>query len=435
MLAYPVVALLLLGSSSTAAAGRPAKLNQKQFLKELYGNSKSSRALRKKFVSKSKFVGVGGERKLEQDNYNSYTNWYEANVANNANNNNNNNNNNGNNNYNYNQANNADEEDNVWEWQNEFGFQPSQYALSYHRCAAVQQYDDEVATQRNTASALATKNFAIFRFCPADSCDAGSDELGVWSQQEEDGGYNNGQQGGYYNYYNGGGRRLQQYANNYQAQNAAAQEEIEEGSRYTDSYGARGQGCQNNYGEYMIELEDYLQLMKEHQEERTETYCEYCEEYMWELYETCLQNGGCRRNLKYEEFKDPNGFHARVLNDGLEYGLCIFYPDTCNNAVDDHLTEYFECKEVGGVYVGPHCADDGYTVTLGVYADEGCNVYTGGNIEAVLGEELEKDALKSWYNSRDGTLDLMFEGQEAAVCIPCAEVVSLFQLLTEHFFL
>ena len=43
--------------------------------------------------------------------------------------------------------------------------------------------------------------------------------------------------------------------------------------------------------------------MLEWQEERFETYCMYCEECMYNVYEEWLKNGGDRK-LTYEEFKD-----------------------------------------------------------------------------------------------------------------------------------
>jgi hypothetical protein len=45
-------------------------------------------------------------------------------------------------------------------------------------------------------------------------------------------------------------------------------------------YGARGEGCEENYGEYLIQLEDYLSLVLEYQMERFKNYCEYCETCM-----------------------------------------------------------------------------------------------------------------------------------------------------------
>ena len=37
-------------------------------------------------------------------------------------------------------------------------------------------------------------------------------------------------------------------------------------------------GCSNNYGEYILDLADYLQFLKEYKAEQLERYCEYCKE-------------------------------------------------------------------------------------------------------------------------------------------------------------
>ena len=37
-------------------------------------------------------------------------------------------------------------------------------------------------------------------------------------------------------------------------------------------------GCSNNYGEYILDMADYLQFLKEYKAEQLERYCEYCEE-------------------------------------------------------------------------------------------------------------------------------------------------------------
>lgn len=66
------------------------------------------------------------------------------------------------------------------EWNNAFGFDPTQYSLSYHRCAEVRQFDDELAATEDTDSVFATKHMAVFRFCPSETC------MGYKQEEEED---------------------------------------------------------------------------------------------------------------------------------------------------------------------------------------------------------------------------------------------------------
>jgi hypothetical protein len=101
----------------------------------------------------------------------------------------------------------------VGEWDNAFKFDATQYSLSYHRCAAVKQVDDTLAAAEDSTTVFITKNFAVFRFCPSMLCESS---------------------------------------------NVA---ENEDGDEAEVVGGANGDGCQSNYGEYMIELGDYLAFM------------------------------------------------------------------------------------------------------------------------------------------------------------------------------
>lgn len=67
------------------------------------------------------------------------------------------------------------------------------------------------------------------------------------------------------------------------------------------------------------------------------------------------------------------------------------------------MTEFFECQEAGdgGYFVGPHCASDKTTISIGVYADEDCTVYVGESISLynALGYEPAEDELAEYYDS------------------------------------
>jgi len=415
MSSFPITALVLGSSVAMASAGGSRHTphrnrkphHQEEFQKDLYGNSKRSAILRKKFIAKSTLVGGRKLQNYDSGNNNGYTNDQ------------------------YRQA--AD-----------YQFEPSNYALSYHRCAAVQQFNDDVAAEEYSDTVFATKSFAIFRFCPADTCDF---QMEVDNDDQYQDAVND---QAYYQQENGNGDQYQDAANDqaYDEQgNVEAAYGYQEEQQYTQPedgqiYGAQGKGCRKNYGEYMIELDDYLQLMVEHQQDRTEQYCTYCDNYMYELYQNyvnyCNNDENCRlrRTLKYEEFKkyDSTAVHDqhRELVD-YDMGFCTPYQEGCDGAIDDSVTEYFQCMQAAnGVYIGPHCADDGFTITLGVYADEKCSEYTEGvDVSMYVAENLEDDALKSWYNSKHGTLDVLFEGEEQSLCIPCQRKDDEFDAMLE----
>ena len=184
MLAYPIatVAILLLSSQNAVAAKKtPSKTDflremnahstirrklsstdlKKEFNAELYGSTKSSAALRKKVMDRSTIIKVPGgddesnaidpelkakandnRRKLEQ-NYNKYNNYKDGTDD-------------------YVHASGG--------YENIFGFDPTQFSVSYHRCASVKQFDDVLAATEDSTTVFAEKHFAVFRFCPEQTC-------------------------------------------------------------------------------------------------------------------------------------------------------------------------------------------------------------------------------------------------------------------------
>lgn len=55
------------------------------------------------------------------------------------------------------------------------GFDITNYAVKYTRCATVQSYSDNLAAADYTDTVLAAQRFALFRLCPKDQCSASSD--------------------------------------------------------------------------------------------------------------------------------------------------------------------------------------------------------------------------------------------------------------------
>lgn len=187
-----------------------------------------------------------------------------------------------------------------------------------------------------------------------------------------------------------------------------------------------------------MELEEYLELMMEWQEERFQGYLEYCEECMLGVYQAWLQNGyKDNRKLTFEEFKSEyDTFRKLGQAQNVYYKACPEY-DTCAEyqvvkEVDDY-SDYFECQEMytnngQQVYVGPHCAEDGMTITLAVFSDENCYEYIGNGVDISkvmqVDWDIEEDVLKPYYNSAYGpTLEQLEYLNEENVCIPCRYAV------------
>lgn len=112
-----------------------------------------------------------------------------------------------------------------------------------------------------------------------------------------------------------------------------------------------------------------------------------------------------------------------------EYDTCVSFKQVCDAGLDNTLSDYFECTQVqrnnGNIaYVGPRCAADGISITLGVFSDENCFEYIGNGlkIENVLGFELEDDALARYVTGSFADIipgwTETFNPSEQ-MCIPC----------------
>lgn len=217
--------------------------------------------------------------------------------------------------------------------------------------------------------------------------------------------------------------------------------------------------------------------MLEYHQDRFEVYCEYCDNCMYQVYQKWLQQNQKDNNNAYnygnrdlkmksidedwhtdlerhlEEQRQLGGDYDyyKVYNTCPEYDTCKYYKNTCGHELDDSITQYFECTQVERnnnngdyiAYIGPHCAQDGKTVTLGLYSDENCNEYIGNtmNINNFLGFNLEEGALDGYSTgslARDIIPDDYFEqywseelqayyNPQEQMCIPCAASLQIYE--------
>jgi hypothetical protein len=273
---------------------------------------------------------------------------------------------------------------NLEEYQ-EYGINLTQYALKYIGCSNIKTWSDQQAAEGN--SVLKTDRFVVLRLCPRESC-----------------------------------------------------------SNYNEY------GCLEQFGDYLIPMEVYLQIMAETFFAQYVEYCETCYQCMTgqqannnynnnngyqnyyynnnnnngyngnnQNYNYNYNNGGRdlnqagddawyknwnygngNKNYGYTDdgganYKNNNAYgngygdddaaNAEQVNDDNYnnnqyqcdlYDVCENYKTACqdytNLAFD--MIDYFQCAEFnigGGVgYMGPHCAADGKTISMGVFSDENC---------------------------------------------------------------
>lgn len=199
--------------------------------------------------------------------------------------------------------------------------------------------------------------------------------------------------------------------------------------------------------------------MLEYHEDRFEVYCDYCDGCMYNVYQQWIKSQGRMLEMKSidQDWKDDMERHlteeevrklGNAYNTCPEYDTCKYFKKLCQNGLDDTLTQYFECTEVqrnNGMiaYIGPHCAADGKTVTLGLYSDADCNEFIGksSNINNFLGFQLEEGALDGYVTgslARDVIPDDYFSqywsdelqayyNPQEQLCIPCAASLQIYE--------
>lgn len=247
------------------------------------------------------------------------------------------------------------------------------YAVKYVGCQNIKSFSDDLAADEDSESVLGLNKFVVFRLCPADQCSS-------------------------YNKY----------------------------------------GCSSNFGEYVIEMVYYLQIMAEYHYQQYMTYCATCIECM-------SPPEGLDDDYVYQvynETDDAVAYNATVnetvawnpVNDCEYYLACENYERACkkyvapvvndDDANDDDANNYQDldslvgCEEfqVGNTvgYLGPHCSEDGLTITIGIFQDDACTEYIGDEIDlAYYTGSAVDDSWLSFYSS--------------PTCIACTNEVGLIE--------
>jgi hypothetical protein len=404
MLTYPLALTALLAGSATAVP----RSTRQEFIREMrqrknldpkiMADAAKSSALRKSIMDEATFVPPG--RKLEDAaagaDADANANQAQAQNQNNQY-------------YNKNYVQGTDDAygfNKDVDWQNNWGFDASQYSLSYERCATVKQFDLDKAVQEDSTSPFITQHFAVLRLCPTKTCDRPDWYLEV----DQNGDVN--------------------------------QVEPEDNG---EVYGANGRGCSSNYGTFLLDAGRYLQLMAEYEDTQFDMYCNYCEHYMQKMYDKWIQNGGQQRHLEFEDFKNDPEEVERFLGGQYKNGYdpewysCIVYSKACKAGFQDNYGDFLQCNEVqknnGMVaYTSATCAEDGEAITIGLYSDEQCSedITSKVNIANWIGEQVDDEEMAHYYkriNSGMAELIETYGGTTSvdpeSVCLPCAVEVRL----------
>jgi len=241
----------------------------------------------------------------------------------------------------------------------DYGFDIAEYSMKYIGCSAIVTYSSEAAADEELDTVLETKRFVMFRLCPTAYC-----------------------------------------------------------SDYSKF------GCSSNYGEYVMEMDDYLLTMQTYNEALSAGFCSFCEMCMT-LDSYNYQNGNNKNAGNDYQYDGNRKLEAEAQGDYYAddnsnshacgyYDACADYSTTCvaEEATDDanyvapiNYEDFFECVQASedqddstSLYVGPHCASDGFTITIGLYNDEMCSNYIGDKVKInkATGLNFQTDALSSY---------------------------------------
>ncbi len=154
-----------------------------------------------------------------------------------------------------------------------------------------------------------------------------------------------------------------------------------------------GVGCSSNYGEYVVDMVQFLEVYITWQMEETAAKCS---QYRNTCYKQCYSSS----NL--------NCYSNCYRNNGVEVSLCAAVDSDGNNQFQQvdgtgntfDLTDYLECAEYAITnsngdeltpYLGPYCSTQGGDIRLGFFQDEYCSLpsaYQASYFEKQTGVEI-----------------------------------------------
>jgi hypothetical protein len=154
-----------------------------------------------------------------------------------------------------------------------------------------------------------------------------------------------------------------------------------------------GVGCSSNYGEYVVDMHQFLQVYIAWQMEETAAKCS---QYRNSCYKQCYSSS----NL--------NCYTNCYRNNGVEVSLCAAVDSDGNNQFQQvdgtgqvfDLQDYLECAEYEitnsngeelSHYLGPYCSTQGGDIRLGFFQDQYCSLpsaYQASYFEKQTGVEI-----------------------------------------------
>jgi len=132
--------------------------------------------------------------------------------------------------------------------------------------------------------------------------------------------------------------------------------------------------CNYNYGEYIVDMDTYLEAALGYKEEVQEQYCETCNE----CYEKAAEAAEADDDAAEE---DEDAWKCQNVDTSSCYAECQNIENMEENGYMD-ASELTECQQLdyeddyGNVYyAGAMCASSGSRIKIGIFTDEECSNY------------------------------------------------------------
>lgn len=185
--------------------------------------------------------------------------------------------------------------------------------------------------------------------------------------------------------------------------------------------------CNKNYGEYMIDMNDYLQYTVEYRAEEQEEMCNTCDEQCYyangddaaaEEEEEAADDAAAEEEEEeadYYEEEAGDDARRRRLDNSADCSTCVSDCAKIANMADNYYvdaTDFINCVQVSeeaddipALYGGPMCASQGSKIKIGVFSDDECKTLTNYDVEDYLTDDdgnamkISHSLLKTTYSN------------------------------------
>ena len=178
--------------------------------------------------------------------------------------------------------------------------------------------------------------------------------------------------------------------------------------------------CNSNYGEYVVDMETYLESTVEYFSTAQEEYCEECQETCnYQGDDNANQNQGDDQQQQQGDDQQDNGDGRKLAYyaNSIDCSTCSTECSKIDSMEDNNYldaTNFINCQQIAeednygnsALYAGPMCASSGSKIKIGVFSDEDCFFLdTSKDVDSYLtnengqGVKLSHQLLKKVYDS------------------------------------